>query len=332
MSETTIATSWRGVPHRAIILKDKQTVQTKAVLMKIQHKNPENDEAALKIGRYNKNKAGLLGGFSASLESSTPKSELTLDDEEFRALLNFIEETYTPLTIGVGHYIKASSNLDVGLAKRLQEVFENKDARSIAEWLCANELLPSDCADIMEFNKRRRAIHEFAEKLEGNEVEYEWQKWFEQNSWVLGNEFVDILDERKIDTENIADYLMKTFDGFVDLIEIKRPEGMLHFWSECDDHSNLVPHQDLIKAVTQVQNYIQELEEEMNSLKMQEKLDGVPIIKPRATLIFGRSHMWGERERRAFRLLNANYINLAILTYDHVLERATRSLSEVSYD
>ena len=46
-----------------------------------------------------------------------------------------------------------------------------------------------------------------------------WQNWFSENKWVLGSDFAQIIDERNIDTENIADYIMRAFDGFVDLVE-----------------------------------------------------------------------------------------------------------------
>ena len=32
-----------------------------------------------------------------------------------------------------------------------------------------------------------------------------WQKFFSQNSWILGSDFVEILDERRLDVENITD-------------------------------------------------------------------------------------------------------------------------------
>jgi hypothetical protein len=53
---------------------------------------------------------------------------------------------------------------------------------------------------------------------------------------------------------------------------------------------------------------------------------GVRAIKPRCTLIFGRSHDWTEDQRQAYRILNAGFHSLSILTYDHVLTRARRML------
>ena len=35
---------------------------------------------------------------------------------------------------------------------------------------------------------------------------------------------------------------MEAYDGFVDLIEIKRPEGKLKFWADALDHGNYIPH------------------------------------------------------------------------------------------
>ena len=43
-------------------------------------------------------------------------------------------------------------------------------------------------------------------------------------------------------------------------------------------------------------------------------------------LIFGRSEDWDDEQREAFRILNSNYHNLTIMTYDHVLERAERMI------
>lgn len=119
---------------------------------------------------------------------------------------------------------------------------------------------------------------------------------------------------------------MEAYDGFLDLVEIKRPEGRLRFWADSLDHGNLVPHTDLIKAITQASRYILEVERESGNLKFFERIGGVKAIKPRCVLIYGRSADWGEKDREAYRLLNAGYYNLTILTFDHVLERARRIL------
>ena len=52
---------------------------------------------------------------------------------------------------------------------------------------------------------------------------------------------------------------------------------------------------------------------------------GCEIVKPRLTLVIGRSNGWTNEQKENFRLLNASLTNISILTYDHVLLR-TRKL------
>lgn len=43
-------------------------------------------------------------------------------------------------------------------------------------------------------------------------------------------------------------------------------------------------------------------------------------------LIFGRSNDWNDEQREAYRILNAAYNQISILTYDHLLFRAKNVL------
>ena len=196
-----------------------------------------------------------------------------------------------------------------------------------------NKLQPDDFKKLSEnlslalhIRKRKLSITQFEQQLEQNLTEHEWQKWFKENDWMLGNEFIQILDKQKIDTQNIADFLMKAYDGFLDIVEIKRPKGEFLFWANNKDHENFIPSTDLIKAITQSTKYIYELEREANSKKFHEQIGEIKIIKPRCTLIFGRSNDWTEEHHEAYRILNSSYHNLTIMTYDHVLDRAKKIL------
>jgi len=186
--------------------------------------------------------------------------------------------------------------------------------------------LPDDLLIDLEHQKRISALKEFELMLSKNLLEDSWQKWFKENPWVLGTEFVKVLEEREIDTENITDYLMQAYDGFVDIIEIKRPDGGLKFWSSSTDHNNNYPSSDLTKAITQSTKYIYEVEREADSVKFLEKTGNIKIVKPRCVLVFGRSHDWTEQQKEAYRILNSSYHNITIMTYDHVLARAKRIL------
>jgi len=309
-----IRTSESGIDYLTCILKDGVKVITKAVFWRIQHRTSGKD-ICFKIGRYNRT--------SDKLESEKPKSELTLDKEEFHNLIDFISSNYEPLKDGAKSYITID---EPKLIPKLKAIFGHKDKAKVLDLIIKNDLVPDDIVNGIKLQEKKKAILEYEEKLKQDHNEGVWQIWFKNNSWVLGSEFVRILDDRKIDTENISDYLMEAYDGFLDIIEIKRPGGSLQFWSSQKDHDNYVPHPDLIKAITQTANYIYEVEREMNSIKFLSRTGHVPVVKPRAVLIYGRSNDWDDEKRKSYRILNASYHNITILTYDHVLERAKRIL------
>lgn len=151
----------------------------------------------------------------------------------------------------------------------------------------------------------------------------------QKNKWILGSEFAKVLDERKIDTEHIADYLMKSNDGFLDIVEIKKPNSM-QFWAKNLDHDNLVPSTELIKAITQCRNYLYEIECKSDSKEFDKRVENTPVASPRCLLVFGRSNDWDDERRLAFRLLNTSLNRIAIITYDQLYERAANIVGIVS--
>ena len=191
--------------------------------------------------------------------------------------------------------------------------------------------------DIDSVVYKKEAIRLFSKILDKNEEfqkykielgvekdEEVWQKFFSENSWILGSDFVEILDERRIDVENITDYLLKSFDGFVDIVELKLPSAP--FWT-----TEFIPRSELTSATMQCNRYILQTERKINNLEFNKKIQNTPIVKPRITLIYGRSRSWGECEKEAYRVLNSSYTTLNIITYDHLLEKAKRlvGISEI---
>ena len=309
-----------GINYLVKVLKQKAKTITKAILWRIPHNTPQ-DDVRLKIGRYNRKVFNI-----ETPESSKPKSELTLDNEEFQTLLTFLEENYEPFKKGIRKYIQIDEKFDQHNIQHLKAIFSDPDKQKVLNFIASNDILPEDLVSSLQYQLRVKAVQEFENMLSKNLVEFNWQSWFKKNDWVLGSEFVRILDERSIDPNNIADYLMQAYDGFLDIIEIKRPEGNLRFWGNSQVQGNWIPSADLTKAITQATKYIYEVEREANSVKFLERVGKIKTIKPRCVLIFGRSNSWDESQKEAYRILNASYHNLTIMTYDHVLARAKRIL------
>ena len=302
------------------VLRNKPTVITRAFFWKIPH-NSGKEDVRLKLGRYKKPKDWYE---KEEPESLNPKSDLTLDQEEFKALINLLQENYAPFKKGIKAYIPLDNPFDTENANQVRALFSQPDKSALIDFIISNNVIPQDLEIGLENAKRLNAIREFEGMLQNNNNEHKWQKWFVENSWVLGSEFVRIIDERHIDVSNISDFLMEAYDGFLDIVEIKRPEGGLSFWASSLDHGNYIPSQDLIKAITQASKYIYEVEREANSVKFLERVGNIKTVKPRCILIFGRSNDWDANKIEAYRILNSGYHNLSIMTYDHVLTRAKR--------
>jgi hypothetical protein len=319
-----IRTSRSGIDYLGAVLRQTKHTITRATFWRIPHKTPERVDIHLKLGRYNRPK---LPFSRETPEVLDPRSELTLDDEEFKGLIQFLEENYEPFRVGERKYVPLrATDLDPEDISQLRRLFENPDTPTVVKFVLDNDLLPRDVLASLEYRSRQQALTQFEAMIQEDRVEHDWQRWFESNDWVFGTDFVRVVDERSIDTANVADYLVEAYDGFLDIIEIKRPEGGLSFWSGKRDHGNLVPSSDLVKAMTQTTRYLFEVEKEANSVKFLDRI-GVRVVKPRATLIFGRSNQWGSDEREAYRILNRSLYGLTILTYDHVLDRAQRILA-----
>ena len=312
-----------SIPHLAKVLRDKATVITRAVFWRIPHHTDKQD-VRLKIGHYKKPRDSAQ---NEEPESLAPKSELTLDDEELRNLIEFVRENYEPFKAGTRAFIPLDRPFDSDTAEAVKALFNIREKRGLLDFLLKHEIIPEHLLLALHHKQRLNAIADFERMLGDDLTEHPWQKWFERNPWVLGTEFVRVLDERQIDTEHISDFLMQAYDGFLDVVEIKRPEGRLRFWADRLDHGNYVPSPDLTKAITQANRYVYEIEREANSVKFLERVDNVKTVKPRCILIFGRSHDWDAERTESYRILNATFHNLSILTYDHVLDRARRLLN-----
>ena len=309
----------RGNRCIPVILADKPRTITCAKFWEIQPENSSDKNLCMMIGKYKK-----TSGFSVNaLECENPKSQVSLDREEFQSLLEFLQANYEPFSQGYDSFIPLGGRFDTETIDALTAIVDSPAKKDFLDFIATNEILAGELMSVLQSRTRIKAAKEFESMLSKDLDEHAWQKWFKRNDWVLGSEFVRVLDERAIDTANITDYLMQAYDGFLDVVEIKRPDGRAQFWANNKGHRNYVQSPHLTEAITQSITYISELEREANSVKFLERV-GIKAIKPRCTLIFGRSEGWDDDQREAYRILNSSFKELSILTYDHVLDRAKR--------
>lgn len=245
----------------------------------------------------------LLYIFSTLDIKSVANKSLILDKSivgDSDQLMNFLELVVKD-PIGREKISEVVKNYDLIKKGDIDDLVDRKSAVELFEKILNSEA---------EFNKYKLEIG-----VKKNEQV--WEDFFKQNDWILGSEYVEILDQRNIDEDDITDYLLKSFDGFVDIIELK-----LHtapFWT-----TEMNPTAELTSATMQCIKYIFEIEKKLDSIEFKEKLQSASLVKPKITLIYGRSKDWSLTEKEMYRVLNSSYNNISILTFDYVLERAKR--------
>jgi len=181
-----------------------------------------------------------------------------------------------------------------------------------------------DIAVISNLKKKEKSLEELKSIIDGNYVnEKGIEKFLERNIWILGNEFTFFVDDTQINKKNILDLLPTNFEGFLDIVELKLPKEKLFNFDE--SHENYYPTSKLTKTISQVQNYIYNIEMELKNKKITDS-QKYNVFRPRGMIIFGSKKTLSEEETKYLRLLNYSYHNIKIFTYQQIYEKAKNIL------
>ena len=128
------------------------------------------------------------------------------------------------------------------------------------------------------------------------------------------------------------DYLLVDSEGYIDIIEVKRPSLVLQFISKNPDYrENHFPLKELSGSVMQVEKYILHLNkwgkegEDILNNRYKEKLPEnfkMKITNPGAMIILGRSNNLSAEQKIDFEIIKRKYKNIIdIITYDDLIRR-----------
>ena len=70
-----------------------------------------------------------------------------------------------------------------------------------------------------------------------------FQNWIEKNIWTLGIDYIQKHPARQIGINSESDLIMETTDGFIDLIELKRPKFDMFAFD--DSHKSFILQRNL---------------------------------------------------------------------------------------
>jgi hypothetical protein len=174
--------------------------------------------------------------------------------------------------------------------------------------------------NLVEILKRKHAILRL-EEIVADETSYKNESdinvFLKKNIWLFNNEYVFFSKDNMINTQNILDLMPVTYDGYIDIIELKLPTVKIFNYDK--SHNNYYPASKLTKAIAQCMNYIIEMEKLL--------LENNRFLKPKATIIIGSEEELTTEEKNFLRLLNSSYHNINICTYQQLIEKAKNSLS-----
>lgn len=152
-------------------------------------------------------------------------------------------------------------------------------------------------------------------KYKAGQPEKIFQNWIENNLWIFGVEYVKHHDGRKIALFSEGDLLMESVDGFLDLIELKRPKHTLLKYDE--SHSCHYPHNDLSIVIGQSLFYLQKLSE--YKLNLEKEYDA-KVLMPRIKIIMGVSNYFDESQYHCLRMVNSDLNSIQIISYTDLVK------------
>lgn len=179
-----------------------------------------------------------------------------------------------------------------------------------------------------DYRKILKRIKSDLERESHNEPYF--QAKFTENKWIFGPWYEDVLPKRKPDVSNEPDFVLKRFDGFLDIVEIEAPGKPI--FTNPDKSGKMRPRAELTQALTQVINYIDLYNEnymkEFYNTYQTNVENPLNPYKPKGLVIIGRDK---KPERKHLRQFNSYLNNVTIVTYDEFLHNSETILEFVAH-
>lgn len=219
--------------------------------------------------------------------------------------------------------VSGTGQQSVLISQIIEWINQDQQALERLTELSSDDLLRSrSLVAAINYGRYHRAIIQFQKMIEDNLPERDYQKFLEENHWIFGSEYSELINKRSLVVGQQLDFpLRRTVDGYLDVIEIKTPlKGKSGFIRD-SSHDNYYPGSDIHKNASQVLNYLNALEADRHRIMVQDKVD---VTKVRGKLIIGRDGT--EEEQEARRLYNSNQKSIEVMSFDGLIRIGQRIL------
>jgi hypothetical protein len=196
------------------------------------------------------------------------------------------------------------------------------------EWQTSVKGFPngSDSATITQSVLRNSAHQDLAGRM-GKAMrklppESKWQKFIQENIPKLLPQYVRCFPLVNLGVGNpkIPDFLLQTHDGYIDVLEIKKPDTPL--LKKDRSHGHYCWTENLTMAFSQIAHYLNDTEKQsfalIEYLRREYNAD-VRITKPKGIILAGDMKTLSPEAKNDFRLLSQFLNGIEFKTYDDLL-------------
>ena len=179
-------------------------------------------------------------------------------------------------------------------------------------------------ADGLTVARRSRELQAFRNLVEQECEEEVYQEFLQEHLWIFGSEYNKMFDRYIVKRKQFDFPVQRTADGYLEIIEIKRPDHTL-FTTKKDKHGrNVIDGETptVVKAIYQVDDYLARVDKEMSQIQDEED---IPAEKVRGKIVIGNS-AGDESQVKALRRLNARMHRMEVMSFDQLIANAQRML------
>lgn len=247
---------------------------------------------------------------------------------------DIILKTFAKIYPNSFNYAHAEKYKPGDLAKVLKENILNDLSSDDKDEL--NKFLPDYIAkesvsvvNVLKASTQIKTLKEISEEIKAeiknNRSESWWQDYIHKNILIIQQGYIQAIEKMNviIGGTKYPDYSLVTHDGFLDILEIKKPSTPLIKHDSGRD--NYYWETEISKATIQVENYIEYISKSAEMvrgyIKDNYKID-LKVVRPRGIILAGESLLFTEQKQKDdFRLLTQSSKNITFVTYDELVTR-----------
>ncbi len=162
----------------------------------------------------------------------------------------------------------------------------------------------------------KKELKKFKQLMNESRNERELHNHLRENSWMFGAKYINAKSEQRIGFRSRSDFLLETFDGYYDIVELKKSNNVKVFTRNKFSSTTQ-------QAISQMIRYLHKCDMLYSDNLIIFDLD---ILKPKGIIVIGRK---GDKEMvENLRIHNFYLHNLSVITYDKLFETANKSIEQ----